>query len=264
MGSEPDSIPISAIIISKDAETTIGATLQSLRQFAEVVVYDNGSQDRTIEIAREYPNVRLYQGEFFGFGPTKNHAATLATHDWVLSIDSDERVDSALLDSLAKADLSRPTVGFRIKRVNYLRGRQVRFSGWNNDWLLRLYNRKCTGLTDAIVHEVVQAPTGGQLIDLNGELIHETARDLSELLLKIDRYSELRRAQPKRGISPLLICLRSLWAFIRTYFLQLGFLDGWRGLVIAVYNANDVFFKYMKPYVDRVEPEYRRPGSGGD
>ena len=254
MGPESDSLQISAVIISKNAEATIGATLQSLRRFAEVVVYDNGSVDRTIEVARGFPNVNLYQGDFFGFGPTKNHAADLAAHDWIFSIDSDERVRPELLDSIAHADLSDPRVGYRVMRVNYMCGKLVRFSGWNNDRLLRLYNRKGTRLNDALVHESVQPPTDGRVSDLVGELSHETVRELSELLVKINRYSELRRAQPKGKMRPPLICLRSLWAFIRVYFLRLGLLDGWRGLVIAVYEANGVFFKYMKPYVDRVEP----------
>lgn len=254
MRSVSDSLPISAVIISKDAEATIGATLHSLRHFAEVVVYDNGSQDRTMEFARGFPNVSLHQGDFFGFGPTKNHAADLAEHDWIFSIDSDEQVSFGLLDSIAHADLSDPSIGYRVLRVNYLRGKHVRFSGWSDDWLLRLYNRKGTRLTDAVVHEIVQPPADGYVADLAGELSHETVRELGEFLVKIDRYSELRRKQPKGTMSPPLICLRSLWAFIRVYFLQLGLLDGWRGLVIAVCEANGVFFKYMKPYVDRAEP----------
>jgi glycosyltransferase involved in cell wall biosynthesis len=254
MGFESDSLPISAVIISKDAEATIVSTLQSLRRFAEVVVYDNGSQDRTIELARGFRNVSLHQGDFFGFGPTKNHAASLAKHDWILSIDSDECVRPELLQSIANADLSDSSVGYRVLRINYLRGRRVRFSGWSDDWLLRLYSRKGTLLSDAVVHEIVQPPEGGRVVDLDGELSHETVRELSEFIVKIDRYSELRRAHPKRILSPPLICLRSLWTFIRVYVLQLGLLDGWRGLVIAVSDANGVFFKYMKPYVDKVEP----------
>jgi glycosyltransferase involved in cell wall biosynthesis len=263
MGSESDLLPISAVIISKDADSTITATLQSLRRFAEVVVYDNGSQDRTLEIISRFPNVSLHQGDFFGFGPTKNHAAGLARHDWVFSIDSDERISAELLDGIAHADLSDPDVAYRVLRVNYLCGKRVRYSGWSDDWLLRLYNRKYAGLTDAMVHEVVRPPAGGRVESLAGEMLHETARELSELLVKIDRYSELRRAQPKSAISPPLICLRSLWAFIRVYFLRFGLLDGWRGLVIAVYEANGVFFKYMKPYVDRVEPA-EAPQRGDD
>ena len=254
MGSDSTAIPMSAVIISRDAEATIGATLQSLRRFAQVIVYDNGSQDQTVEIARGFPNVEVHEGDFFGFGPTKNHAADLAKFDWVFSVDSDERVSPELLENIAGADLTNPKVGYRMLRVNYLRGKRVRFSGWSNDWLLRVYNRTTTCLTNAAVHEIVQPPENGRVNDLVGELSHETVRELSEFLVKIDRYSELRRTQPRRELSPPVICLRSLWAFIRVYILQLGVLDGWRGLVIAVCEANGVFFKYMKPYVDRTEP----------
>ena len=252
--SDQEYIPISAVMISRDAEATIGAALESLRRFDEVVVYENGSTDRTAEIARGFTNVSLHQGEFEGFGPTKNRAAGLARNDWIFSIDSDEQVSPELLDSLSRVDLSNADVAYRVLRINYLRGRRVRFSGWGGDWLVRLYNRTATGLTEVPVHEVVQVPAGGRAVRLSGGLRHETARELSELLVKIDRYSELRRSHPKRPISPPLIFMRSFWAFLRVYLLQLGFLDGWRGLVIAVSEANGVFFKYMKPYVDRVEP----------
>jgi len=244
------SFPISAVMISRNAEESIAVTLDSLTDFPEVIVYDNGSTDRTIQIAREYPNVVVHEGEFFGFGPTKNHAAGLASNDWVFSIDSDERISEELLGSIAAADLSAEKVAYSVNRANYLRGRRVRFSGWGNDWLLRLYNRNATGLTDVAVHEIVRSPVGGEIRKLKGDLFHDAVRELGDFLVKIDRYTEIRREHAGRVISPVLIFLRSAWAFVRTYLLRLGFLDGWRGLVIAICDANGVFFKYMKPYAD--------------
>ena len=238
-------------MISRDAEETIAATLESLERFPEVIVYDNGSTDRTVEIARGFSNVSVHEGEFFGFGPTKNHAAGLASNDWVFSIDSDERIGAELLDSIASADLSVDKVAYTVNRANYLRGKRVRFSGWGNDWLLRLYNRHTTALSDAAVHEIVRPPIGGEVRKLNGDLYHDAVRELGDFLVKIDRYTEIRRQHSRRVIPPALIFLRSTWAFIRTYFLRLGILDGWRGLVIAICDANGVFFKYMKPYADR-------------
>ncbi|MBT8441963.1 MAG: glycosyltransferase family 2 protein [Gammaproteobacteria bacterium] len=242
--------PISAVIIARDAEATIGATLESLKDFAEVIVYDNGSADRTKEIAERFPNVRLYEGEFTGFGPTKNRAAELAEHDWVFSIDSDERASPELLESIARCELDDPATACEVLRVNYLKGKPVRHSGWGGDWLLRLYNRRGTGVSDAAVHEVVQVPTGGRVIRLNGELSHEAVRELGQFLVKIDRYSELFRTESPRMLPVPIIFLRSVWTFIRVYVFQLGFLDGWRGLVIAVGDANGVFFKYMKAFAD--------------
>jgi len=250
MTSTDQPIPVSAAIISRDAELTIKATLDSLTDFAEVVVYDNGSNDRTVEIAQSFPNVRVHTGEFLGFGPTKNHAAGLASQDWIFSIDSDECVSDQLRASIAAADLTDDKVAYQILRINYLMGRPVRHSGWNNDWLLRLYNRNSTQVNDAAVHEKVQAPIGGQVKRLSGELSHSAVRDLGDFLVKINRYTELNRQQARRLQSPLLIALRSIWTFLRIYFLKLGFLDGWRGLVIAVCDANGTFFKYMKPYAD--------------
>lgn len=242
--------PISAVIISRDAEQTIGATLESLAGFAEVVVYDNGSQDRTIEVARRFANVCVHEGEFLGFGPTKNRAADLAANDWILSIDSDERVSAELFDSVTSADLSDDKVAYEVLRVNYLRGKPVRHSGWGGDWLLRLYNRRATSVSDAAVHEVVEGPTGGRVVRLRGELAHDAVRELGQFLVKIDRYSELFRTGSPRVLPVPVVFLRSVWTFIRVYVFQLGFLDGWRGLVIAVGDANGVFFKYMKSFAD--------------
>jgi glycosyltransferase involved in cell wall biosynthesis len=242
--------PISAVIIARDVEATIGATLESLQDFAEVVVYDNGSEDRTLEIAEPFPNVRVHEGEFIGFGPTKNRAADLAEHDWVFSIDSDEQVSPELLESIAGCDLGDPATAYEVQRVNYLRGKPVRHSGWGGDWLLRLYNRRGTSVSDAAVHEVVQAPPGGRVARLKGELSHDAVRELGQFLVKIDRYSELFRKESPRLLPVPVIFLRSVWTFIRVYVFQLGFLDGWRGLVIAVGDANGVFFKYMKAFAD--------------
>lgn len=250
-------------MISRDAEETIAATLESLQRFPEVIVYDNGSTDRTVEIARRFANVTVHEGEFFGFGPTKNHAAGLASNDWVVSIDSDERISDELFESVATADLSVNRVAYSVNRANYLRGKRVRYSGWGNDWLIRLYNRRTAAFSAAAVHEYVRPPVGGEVKKLEGDLIHEAVRELGDFLVKIDRYTEIRRRHSRRVIPPVLIFLRSTWAFIRTYFLRLGVLDGWRGLVIAVCDANAVFFKYMKPYADHAaerEPQDTIPG----
>lgn len=257
MDSNASSLPVSAVIISRNAEQTIRATLESLRRFGEVIVYDNGSTDETIAIAREFPNVALHEGKFSGFGPTKNHAAGLAKHDWVFSIDADERIGPTLLSSIASVDLGDPLVAYSVRRANYLMGREVRHSGWGYDWLLRLYNRTATQLTEATVHEIVLPPAGGRVERLQGEMLHDAVRELGSFLVKIDRYSELRR-DDAAVVTPLpMIIVRTGWAFIRSYFVRLGLLDGWRGLVIAVCDANGAFFKYMKPYADRAVDKER-------
>jgi glycosyltransferase involved in cell wall biosynthesis len=260
--------PASAVLIVRDAEATLAECLASLAFCAEVVVYDNGSTDRTAEIARRFANVRLHSGEFTGFGPTKNRAAALATYDWILSIDADEAVTPELGGSLRAADLSDPAVVYSVWRHNYLLGRRVRHSGWGRDWLPRVYHRTRARLTDAAVHENLTFDPGVRVVPLAGPLRHAAVRDLGELLVKVNRYSELRRRTRPVVMPAPMILLRAIWAFFRTLVLQAGFLDGWRGLVIAWSNANGVFFKYMKPYADAaVRGEAgagaRPPGSGG-
>lgn len=251
MESVTSPLPISAVIITRDAAPTLRATLESLAGFDEVVVYDNGSQDGTCAIAGEFANVVLHEGEFSGFGPTKNHAASLARNDWVLSVDADERVSPDLRAGIAAADLADPAVAYSVHRANFLMGREVRHGGWGYDWLVRLYNREATGLTEVMVHEIVLPPAGGRVVRLRGDLLHDAVRDLGSFLVKIDRYSELRREDPPSASMLPLIVARSTWSFIRSYFIRLGVLDGWRGLVIAISDANGTFFKYMKPYADR-------------
>jgi len=101
---------ISVVIIVKNAENTFSKTLESLKQFEEVIVYDTGSTDSSMEIARKFKNVRLYQGEFIGFGKSKNQAAKFAKNDWILSIDADEVLGSVLMESINKIDLEKPAV----------------------------------------------------------------------------------------------------------------------------------------------------------
>lgn len=261
MNADASPLPISAVVITRDAASTLRATLESLAGFDEVVVYDNGSHDETCAIAREFGNVVLHEGEFLGFGPTKNLAAGLARNDWVLSIDADESVSPALLAAIAAADRGDPDVAYSVHRANFLMGREVRHAGWGYDWLVRLYHRKATRLTEVMVHEIVLPPAGGRIVRLQGDLLHDAVRDLGGFLVKIDRYSELRRADPPSASMLPLIVARATWSFIRSYFIRLGILDGWRGLVIAISDANGTFFKYMKPYADRaVERERSTAG----
>lgn len=237
-------------MITRDAEATIEAALASLAGFPEVIVYDNGSVDRTLEIAGRFPNVHIHRGSFAGFGPTKNRAAGLARHDWIFSIDSDEQVSAELMADIRAANLADGGVGYEVLRRNFFMGKPVTRAGWGGDWLFRLYDRRAAGFTDALVHENLRFLDSGRTRRLSGTLNHQAARDLGGFLVKVNRYSELRRAEGRRVLPPAAIFLRAVWAFWRTYLVQLGFMEGWRGLVIAWSNANGVFFKYMKVYAD--------------
>jgi glycosyltransferase involved in cell wall biosynthesis len=245
------SSDIHPVIIARDAAGTIRATLASLAAFPEVVVYDNGSSDGTPDLCAEFSNVRVVQGDFIGFGPTKNRAASFASGHWILSIDADERVSSELLASLDALDLPEDGRGaYAVNRHNLLLGKHVRRGGWGNDWLVRLYDRRVCAFDDAQVHEKVAVPAGVPVGRLDGALWHEAVTDLDQFLHKISFYSELRRTRAGRVKGPLATTLGAAWAFFRSYVLQAGFLEGWRGLVIANCNAQGSFFRHMKRYVD--------------
>jgi glycosyltransferase involved in cell wall biosynthesis len=246
------------VLITRDAAATIERTLESLREFPAVTVYDNGSSDGTLAICARFPNVRVHTGEFMGFGPTKAHAVSLAGGDWILSIDADEYVGRSLLDALRLLDLTNPECAYRVKRQNLFMGRHIRHSGWGNDWLVRLFNRTVCRFDDAVVHEKVVVPAGVRLVAVEGPLWHQAASDIDQFLTKISRYSELEIKRSPRTHHPAVILLHAIWAFFRSYILRAGFLDGWRGLVIAYCFGIGCFFKHMKRYVNRSVSETER------
>ncbi|HLW73996.1 MAG TPA: glycosyltransferase family 2 protein [Gammaproteobacteria bacterium] len=242
---------ISAVLMVRDAEASLAATLDSLKSFGEVVFFDNGSQDRTLKIAARYPNVKIHKGEFSGFGPTRNKAASLAKYDWVFSIDADEVPDAALLAGLDALALDDPKITYAVERQNWLLGKRVKHAGWGSQWLTRLYHRGTHRFTDVAVHEKVELKTGESAAQLGGTLKHTAMRDAGDFLVKMHRYTMLKAGESERTYHPVVILLKTFWAFIRSYLLRLGVLDGWRGLLISVSEANGVFYKYMVIYSKR-------------
>ena len=243
---------ITPVLITRDAQATIERTLASLADFPQVIVYDNGSTDDTRAICKRFDNVRLHVGEFMGFGPTKAHAVALADSDWVLSIDADEYLGRSLRTALGALDLSDAHTAYAVNRHNLFMGKLVRRGGWGDNWLVRLFNRRQCQFDDAIVHEKVTIPEGVRVVRVDGELWHQAVTDIDQFLTKISRYSELEIRRSPRVYGPLVTSLRAFWAFFRSYVLRAGFLEGWRGLVIAVSDAMGCFFKYMKRYVNKV------------
>jgi glycosyltransferase involved in cell wall biosynthesis len=243
-------VRLHAVLIARDAARTIAGTLASLGTFSEVVVYDNGSTDDTVAICARFPNVRVEHGPFLGFGPTRNHVASMAAGPWILSIDADERLDSELLKQLGELDLSEPRRAYALDRRNLLLHKHVRHAGWGGNWLVRVYHRDVCRFSDVRVHEKVVVPKGVSLVRLEGGLWHDAVDDIDQFLQKISFYSELcRGAQAKPRSIPHML-LGAWWAFFRSYILKLGILEGWRGLLIAHCEAQGSYFKHMKRYVD--------------
>jgi glycosyltransferase involved in cell wall biosynthesis len=238
---------ISVTILTKNSQNTLKATLDSLKSFPEVLIFDSGSTDATLDIANEYPNVKINIGKFSGFGPTHNTATSLASHDWILSIDSDEVLTSELSAEILRLNLN-PYSVYQIERKNYFNGKWIRWcGGWHPDPVVRLYNRTVTRFTDDAVHERVIA-RDLKLIPLTSPLLHTPYLSMGDFLTKMHSYSTLFAEQHKgKKRSSMGKAIAHGWfAFFKSYFLKKGFLGGKEGFIISAYNGHTAFYKYMK------------------
>lgn len=239
---------VSAVMIVKNGARTIRRSLESLREFDDVVVYDNGSTDGTQEIVRTFQNVRLIEGIFDGFGTTKNRAASYARHDWILIIDSDEVVDSELLTALKTKSLDPKTI-YIVNFLAYYKEIQIRHCGWNNQKIRRLYNKSVTRFNNNAVHENI-IDEGMKKEPIEGNMKHYSYMSISDFIVKVDRYSTLfaEGNVGKKFPTPAKAFFNGMYSFFRTYVLKRGFLDGYAGLIIAFSHMATNFYKYIKLY----------------
>ena len=238
---------ISTVIIAKNAQITIRATLESLNFFSEVILYLNDTTDTTEIIANEFPNVRVIHGDFIGFGPTKNKAASYSSNDWILSLDADEVLSDNFISNLQKIKTSDDKV-YSILRSNYYKEREIKHC-WGKDIIVRLYNKNKTSFNDNKVHEFI-IDEGHKLEELDGIVKHYPYQTITDFIVKLDRYSTIF-ANEKVGMkssSPLKAISNAIFSFFKTYFLKRGFLDGSAGLIIAFSHMATNFYKYMKLY----------------
>lgn len=240
---------LSLIVIAKNEEASIGRCLRSAAAIAdEIVVVDGDSTDRTVEIARSLGAKILQPADWPGFGPQKQRAQAAASGEWILSLDADEWIEEGLVREI-EAVLRDPAAaaGYRIPRRNRFIGEIVRHGGWWPDYVLRLYRRDLGGFNDNLVHESVVVE--GNLGVLKNPIEHDTVVSAEDALGKIDRYSEIASqeliARGKRS-TPLLASLRGAAAYLRSYVLQRGFLDGRTGHRVAIYQARYTYKKWAR------------------
>ncbi len=238
---------ISVAIITKDEERNIRECLESVKWADEIVVVDNGSADRTLQICREY-GATVYQEEWKGYSAQKNSAVAKTRNDWVLSLDADERVTPELCREMEEALEKNDSVdGYFVPRKNYFLGRWIRHCGWYPDLNLRVFRRSKGSFGERAVHEKVDLR--GKARTLESPLVHETYRTLDEFIQRMDRYSalaaqEMHREGRRTGWTDLV--LRPPFTFLQMYFLRAGFLEGYLGLVLSVLYSFYTFTKYTK------------------
>lgn len=242
---------LSVIIITRNERSNIAECLATLGFADEIVVVDNASTDGTADIARSIgANVCVTQ-DWPGFGLQKGRALALARGDWVLSVDADERVTEDLAAEIQRAvtDTS-GLVAYRIPRRSSYCGQFISHSGWNPDWVLRLFRRECARFSEDLVHERVLI--SGPIAELRAPLLHLSFPDFESVLDKVNRYSTAgAQAMAINGRSATLAGAigHAVWAFLRTYLFQRGFLDGQLGLALAISNAEGTYYRYAKRWL---------------
>ncbi|MDP3266138.1 MAG: glycosyltransferase family 2 protein [Sulfuricurvum sp.] len=249
---------VSAVMIVKNGARTIRKSLESLKEFNDVIVYDNGSDDGTQDIVKEFLNAHLIEGVFDGFGTTKNRAASYAKNDWILIIDSDEVVDEELLHAL-KTKVLDPKSIYIVNFLAFYKEIQIKHCGWNNQKIRRLYNKTVTRFNDNAVHENI-IDEGMKKEAIEGNMKHYSYMSISDFIVKLDRYSTLfaNDNAGKKSSSPLKAFFNGLYSFFRTYILKRGFLDGYAGLIIAFSHMATNFYKYIKLYEMNQELKSKR------
>ena len=240
---------ISVVIVCKNEANIIGSTLSSLEGLTDdIVIYDNGSTDLTIEIARAH-KARVEQGKWEGFGKTKQQAIKHARYDWILSLDADESIDNRLKQSLLELKLPDEGTVFDLKFKNFLGDKPLKYGEWGGDRHIRLFNRKKINWDEAQVHERLILPPGVKVNKLEGYVLHHTMKDLNEYAYKVVNYAMLNaekyHLQGKRA-NWFKIRLSPMFNFLFYYLLKLGFLDGREGFICAKMTAYYTFLKYSR------------------
>ncbi len=239
---------LSAYVLTFNEEDKIREAVASITWVDEIVVLDSHSTDRTEQICREYTD-KVHQCDFQGFGKLRNRALGLVTHDWVLSLDADERATEELRDEI-RTELARgPRAdAFFVPRKNFFLGRWIRHGGWYPDYRQpQVFNRHRMRYREDMVHEGFDLD--GRIGYLRGHVLQFPFRDLGQYLQKMSRYSTLmaeQMAQRGRKFRPYQLITHPIFTFVKMYGLRQGFRDGMPGLILALLYAYYTFVKYAK------------------
>jgi glycosyltransferase involved in cell wall biosynthesis len=270
---------LSVVIITYNEEANIGRTLASVQPLVadgkgEIIVVDSGSTDRTVEVAQSY-GAKVFVEQWKGYAAQKNSAIDKANADWIFSLDADEEIDSELVRELIGHAANGPPLnssrewcltthassnpeflkgvpaGFFVRRKNFFLKRWIKHGGFWPDPKLRLFRRGTANFENRPVHEDVCVHGRVKLIPY-GALIHHSYPTLSDYIEHMNRYSllgaEMVVGKGNAGFSFVNIVMRPLFTFLYNYFFRLGFLDGREGLLLHLYHAAYVSWKYAKAW----------------
>lgn len=239
---------LSVYVIAYNDEPNMRACLESVKWADELVVVDSHSTDETERISREFTD-KVYQVDFHGFGRLRNEAVSLTSHDWVFSLDTDERATPELRDEIQRLLASGPQAeAYFVPRKNYFLGRWIKHCGWYPDYRQpQLFRKGRMKYRDELVHESFDVE--GRLGYLKNPALQYPFRDIDHYLAKQDRYSDLmaqRMVAQGRRFHPHQLVTHPLFAFFKMYIGRAGCLDGMPGLILSGLYAYYTFIKYAK------------------
>ena len=240
---------LTVIIATKNEFFNIDECISSVHFADEILVLDSGSTDNTVAKAKAAGAI-VHSTDWPGYGLQQLRGIGLSKSDWVLSLDADERISAELKNEILSVISNPRADGYRLPRNSSFCGQFIRASGWVPDYTLRLVRRELAGFTDHFLH--AHMTVNGSESDLRNPIIHYSYRNLDDVLEKLNRYSrgaclDLVNQGASSGFTKAL--LKGLWAFFRTYIIRAGFLDGRMGLVLAIFNAETTYYKYLRLYL---------------
>lgn len=230
---------LSIAMITKDAQKTIETSIKSALFADEVVVIDSGSNDSTVDICKSL-GCKVIQKEWMGFGKQKQFAIKECKNEWIFVLDSDEVITKELQDEILSTVDSKTSInGYKVARLNYFFGKPIKHCGLYPDYTIRLFKKGYGTFSDDEVHEKLVIK--GNVGILKNHMIHYAYDNIDDFIAKQNRYSSLNAKQNR-----LKAVINPYWTFFKIYFLKRGFLDGWRGFVIAKLYGQYTFWKYIK------------------
>jgi len=229
---------LSIAMITKNAQKTIRESISSALFADEIVVVDSGSDDDTLKICKEL-GCNVIKKEWMGFGKQKQFAVDNCKNKWVFVLDSDEVITKELQDEILNTLQNSLYNGYKIARLNHFFGKPVYHGGLYPDYTIRLFKKDFGNFSDDKVHEkvIIKGNTGV----LKNHMIHYAYDSIEEFVSKQNRYSSLNAKQNR-----LKAIINPYWTFVKIFFIKKGFLDGWRGFVIAKLYSEYTFWKYIK------------------
>jgi (heptosyl)LPS beta-1,4-glucosyltransferase len=236
---------ISVIVITKDEEKNISNCLKSVEWADEIIVVDSESSDKTVELAKKFTE-KIFIRTWEGYVPQKKYALGLASNDWVLSLDADERITEALKNEILNLSLDNVS-GYKIRRKNFLLKKEITSCGWEKDYQLRLLKKDKTSFSDRLVHEkfIVE----GEVKTLSNPMIHYTFSSFTDYFNKINYYTSLKAQElfkKKKKIGGWTIFSHSVSAFFAFFIIRKGFKDGVYGLIISSLHSVSTLMNYIK------------------